>query len=374
MVRRPTTRVTEPKPPTRAAKRIRVLTVDDSEVARRLLAHIIAGQTDLELVGQGVNGRQAVEMAAELRPDVISMDIRMPLLDGYEATRRIMAETPTPIVLVSAHEPREVEGSFKALAAGAVTVLAKPTGPGGAGAQAAAAELVRTLRSVAGLQLVTRRWNPTATTPTPVRPTPQPRAAARVIDLVAIGASTGGPAALGRILHDIPPDFAVPILIVQHIADGFDHGLVKWLNTMTPLTVRLGEDGMRPSPGEVIIAPNGAHMGMSRRQRITLVTDEPIGSHRPAVSYMFTTVAEAYGRRTLGVILTGIGRDGTDGLADLHAAGGRVIAQDEGSCVVYGMPKAAFEAGVTDEVVSLGRIAAVITAAVATGRSGCAPP
>ena len=359
--------MTEPSP--RAAKRIRVLTIDDSVVAQRLLAHIVAGHSDLELVGQGINGKQAIEMASELSPDVITMDIRMPILDGYEATRRIMAETPTPIVLVSAHEPCQVQGSFKALEAGAVTVLAKPTGPGSPAYQAAADELVTTLRAVAGLQLVTRRHSTTAT-PAPVRSAPRPRAGAEVIDLVAIGASTGGPAALGRILHDLPADLAVPILVVQHIADGFDEGLVKWLDTVTSLKVRMGKAGMRPAPGEVIVAPNGVHMGISRWQRITLVADEPIGSHRPAVSYMFQTVAEAYGRRALGVILTGIGRDGTDGLAKLHAAGGRVVAQDETSCVVYGMPKAAFEAGVTDEVVALDKVAGVITTTVAQGRDG----
>jgi two-component system, chemotaxis family, protein-glutamate methylesterase/glutaminase len=363
--------VTAPSPAAGAAKRIRVLTIDDSVVARRVLSHIIAGFPDLELVGQGVNGQEAVDMAAELRPDVITMDIRMPVLDGYEATRRIMTETPTPIVLVSAHEPHEVQGSFKALEAGAVTVLPKPTGPGTPTYQSAATELVTTLRTVAGLRLVTRRKRPSETVPatSPTRSTP-PGAPPQdhTIDLVAIGASTGGPAALGRILREIPSDFPVPILIVQHIADGFDEGLVRWLDTVTPMKVRMGEHDMRLAPGEVIVAPNGVHMGVSSRNRITLVAGEPIGAHRPAVSYMFETVARAFGRRALGAILTGIGRDGTDGLAELHAAGGRVIAQDEASCVVYGMPKAAFEAGVTDQVVPLDRVAGVITAAVAQGR------
>jgi two-component system, chemotaxis family, protein-glutamate methylesterase/glutaminase len=347
-----------------------VLTVDDSAVARRLLAHIVSGHKDLELVGQGVNGQQAVAMAKELRPDVITMDIRMPIMDGYEATRQIMAENPTPIVLVSAHEPHEVQGSFKALEAGAVTVLAKPSGPGSPTYYAAAAELLTTLRAVAGLRLVTRRRaspktsgrHATSTTPAHAGVDEQ------LFELVAIGASTGGPAALGRILHDLPPNLPVPVLIVQHIADGFDEGLVKWLDTVTPLRVVMGEDGMRPAPGEVVVAPNGVHMGVNRRQRLTLVQGEPIGSHRPAVSYLFETVAEAYGRRALGVILTGIGRDGTDGLAKLHAAGGRVIAQDETSCVVYGMPKAAFEAGVTDEVVPLEKIAHTITTTLTQGR------
>ncbi len=348
-----------------------MLTVDDSAVARRLLAQIITGHDDLELVGQGVNGQQAVELAAELRPDVITMDIRMPLLDGYEATRRIMVETPTPIVLVSAHAPSEVQGSFKALEAGAVTVLAKPAGPGSPGHHTAAEDLVSTLRAVAGLRLVTRRRTP-MTTPSPAPRARRPRVDGQTVDLVAIGASTGGPAALGRILRDLPAALAVPIVIVQHIAEGFDKGLVKWLDAVTPLTVLMGEDGMRPAAGQVILAPNGVHMGVSRYRRITLVQGEPIGAHRPAVTYMFQTVAEAYGGRALGVILTGIGRDGTDGLAALHAAGGRVIAQDETSCVVYGMPKAAFQAGVTDEVVSLDKLAATIAAAVAQGR-GASP-
>ena len=187
-----------------------MLTVDDSTVARRLLAHIISGHKDLELVGQGVNGQQAVEMAATLRPDVITMDIRMPIMDGYEATRQIMAENPTPIVLVSAHEPHEVQGSFKALEAGAVTVLAKPSGPGSPTYYAAAAELLTTLRAVAGLRLVTRRR---ATTTPPPTTTPPAAADEQLFELVAIGASTGGPAALGRILHDLPPNLPVPMRI-----------------------------------------------------------------------------------------------------------------------------------------------------------------
>lgn len=357
-------------PPARHAGRpIRVVTVDDSVVARRLLRHIIAAHTDLELVGQGVSGDHAVALAAELRPDVITMDAQMPVLDGYEATRRIMSETPTPIVMVSAHAPQPPHGPFSALDAGAVAVLAKPGAPGSPGYATAAAELVNTLRAVAGLRLVTRRPDETTATSTSTgRSVARHSHRRHTVDLVAIGASTGGPAALGRILRDLPEEFPVPILVVQHIADGFDDGLVKWLDTVTPLTVRLAEDGMRPAAGEVIVAPNGTHMGVTRRLRVALVDEPPIGAHRPAATYLFQTVADAYGPRALALILTGIGRDGADGLVRVQAAGGRVLAQDEASCIVYGMPKAAVEAGVADAVVPLDEIGATIAAAVHRGR------
>jgi len=284
------------------------------------------------------------------------MDIRMPVMDGYEATRRIMAATPTPIVMVSAHEPKELERSFNALEAGAVTVMPKPVGPGSPEHVRQAAELARTLQAMAGLRLVTRRGR------RPARPQPpatSPAAPARV-EVVAIGASTGGPAALGLILRALPADLPVPVVVVQHIAEGFDQGLANWLNSVSPLSVRLAGAGDRLRAGEVLIAPNGVHLGVTRGGRVELASGEPIGSHRPAITYLFRAVTGAYGNRALGVILTGIGRDGTDGLAELKAAGGRVIGQDEATSVVYGMPRAAAEAGLVDEVLPVGEIADAI--------------
>jgi two-component system chemotaxis response regulator CheB len=331
----------------------RVLVVDDSAVARRLLGGILSAHGGFEVVGEATNGEEAVALAARLYPDVVTMDIRMPVMDGYEATRQIMAATPTPIVMVSAHEAGEVERSFNALAAGAVTVMPKPVGPGAPEHGRQAAELTRTLQAMAGLRLVTRRH---AAPARPAAPAPERRARARG-EVVAIGASTGGPAALGQILRALPADFPAPILVVQHIAEGFDEGLANWLNTIAGLTVRLAGDGDPLRGGEVLIAPNGAHLGVTLGRRVELSGAPAIGAHRPAATHMFASVARAYGGRAVGVILTGIGRDGTDGLAALKAAGGRVIGQDEASSVVYGMPRAAAEAGLVDEVLPAADIA-----------------
>lgn len=347
--------VAEEKPKTR------VLIVDDSAVARRLLMRILNAHGGFAVVGEAANGSEGVRMTAELRPDVITMDIRMPVMDGYEATRRIMAESPTPIVMVSAHEQREVERSFNALEAGAVTVLPKPSGVTSPDHPRQAAELTRTLRAMAGLRLVTRRGRRLSPAPPPARARHAGASDAnRTVELVAIGASTGGPAALGRILRDLPADLGVPVLVVQHIADGFDAGLASWLDSVSPLTVRLARPNETVEEGNALIAPNGVHMGVRKDGRIELIDSDPIGAHRPAVTYLFRSVAESFGARAVGVILTGIGRDGTDGLVDLHSAGGHVIGQDESSCVVYGMPRAAAEAGVVDEVVAVADIAAAI--------------
>ena len=339
----------------------RVLIVDDSAVARRLLMRVLNAHGGFTVVGEAVNGSEGVRMTGELRPDVVTMDIRMPVMDGYEATRRIMAECPTPIVMVSAHEQREVERSFNALEAGAVTVLAKPSGVTSPDHPRQAAELTRTLRAMAGLRLVTRRGRRLSPAPPAAKSkAPVNAGARRTIEVVAIGASTGGPAALGRVLRDLPADLAAPVLIVQHIAEGFDTGLASWLDSVAPLSVKIARHNEVAKPGQVLIAPNGVHMGVRSGGRVELIDSDPIGSHRPAVTYLFRSVAKAYGARAVAVILTGIGRDGTDGLLDLHAAGGHVIGQDEASSVVYGMPRAAAEAGVVDEVVGVADVAGAI--------------
>jgi two-component system chemotaxis response regulator CheB len=337
--------------------RTRVLVVDDSAVARRLLVRILGARDGFDVVGEAENGRDAVRLAAELRPDVVTMDIRMPVMDGYEATRRIMAAAPVPIVMVSAHQAGEVARSFGALEAGAVTVLPKPSGPASPDHDRQAEELVRTLAAMAGLRLVTRRSRsaPPATA--------APRSAPARCGVVAIGASTGGPAALARILRGLPADLAAPVLVVQHIADGFDDGLANWLDSVGPLPVRLARDRDRPEPGRVLVAPNGSHMEL-RAGRIALADGPPVGAHRPAATRLFSSVADEGGERALGVILTGIGRDGTDGLVALRRAGGHVIAHDEATCVVYGMPRAAVEAGAVDEVLPVGEVAAAIRRAV----------
>ena len=365
---------------------LRVLVTEDSVVARALLTSIINRDPGLEVVGEARDGEQAVEMAAKLKPDVITMDVHMPKVDGLEATRRIMSETPTPIVVISAIDPKDVRLSFEALDSGALAVLAKPTGPTAPDFSQRAAEIVGTVKTMAGVRVVRRRPKlrpgaaPAATplrasAAAPAAPAGAPPAVVsarpavrRKIDIVAIGSSTGGPDALGKIIGALPGDAPVPIVIVQHITVGFHQGLVDWLNNVTPLRVRLGADGESLAPGDVVIAPGEHQMAVAAGRRLKLTSEGPVGGHRPSATYLFNSVARAYGGSALGVILTGMGDDGADGLVALRNAGGWVIGQDEATCVVYGMPREAALRGAVSEVLPLPEIPGGIVAAWRHGR------
>jgi two-component system, chemotaxis family, protein-glutamate methylesterase/glutaminase len=360
---------------------LRVLVTEDSVVARALLTSIINRDPGLEVVGEARDGEQAVELTAKLKPDVITMDVHMPKMDGLEATRRIMSETPTPIVVISAIDPKDVRLSFEALDSGALAVLAKPTGPTAPDFSQRAGEIVSTVKTMAGVRVVRRRPRlmsagtaaPGASAPAaaaPVRPVAAASrpSARRKIDIVAIGSSTGGPDALGKIVSALPGDAPVPIVIVQHITVGFHQGLVDWLNNVTTLNVRLGGDGEALAPGDVVIAPGEHQMAVAPGGRLKLTDEEPVRGHRPSATHLFHSVARAYGGSALGVILTGMGDDGADGLVAMHNAGSWVIGQDEATCVVYGMPREAALRGAVSEVLPLGDIARAIVAAWRHGR------
>jgi two-component system chemotaxis response regulator CheB len=346
---------------------LRVLVTEDSVVARALLVSIINRDPDLEVVGEARDGEQAVELAAQLRPDVITMDVHMPKLDGLEATRRIMAGTPTPIVVISAIDPKDVRLSFEALDSGALAVLAKPTGPTAPDFATRANEITTTIKTMSGVRVVTRRPK-LAAAPTPAPAAPARTAGRRRVDVVAIGSSTGGPDALGKIVGALPAGAPVPILIVQHITVGFHQGLVDWLNNVTPLKVKLGVEGESVRAGEVVIAPGEHHMTVDSGRRIKLIDEPPVRGHRPSATKLFQSVTKVYGANALGVILTGMGDDGADGLVELKNAGGWVIGQDEATCVVYGMPREAAVRGAVTEVLPLGEIADGIVAAWSHGR------
>jgi two-component system chemotaxis response regulator CheB len=324
---------------------VRVLVADDSELFRDVLSRVIEAEPGFEVVAAAADGNEAARLARTLEPDVITMDLNMPDADGFSGIARIMAETPTPILVLTVH--REEAVGFRALSLGALDILEKPSPASNLDDYGA---LLRSrLRLLAGVKVIRHPRGLRS------RHATLARAAART-DLVAIGASLGGPRALATLLRGLPRGFAAPIVVVQHIADGFTEGLANWLTQESRLEVREARDRDVLRPGLVLLAPTGRHLVVT--QGTARLSDAPpVDSFRPAVTPLLRSAAEAYGPRACGVILTGMGRDGADGLKALRSSGGHTIAQDEGTSAVYGMPRAAIESGAVDQVLPLDDIA-----------------
>jgi two-component system, chemotaxis family, protein-glutamate methylesterase/glutaminase len=326
---------------------IRVLIVDDSQVVRSQLAHILAAEPEIRVIGSVSNGKTALAFLKEQKPDVITMDLLMPEMDGFETTRRIMETTPLPIIVVSAMwDPSAVSMTFKALESGAIAVLAKPPGLGDPKYEEAAAEFIAAVKQMSEVKVI-RRWpkgRPATTVPLAAHPRSVPK-----IEIVALGASTGGPLAIQQFLARLPAVLPLPILVVQHMARGFTRGFADWLNTTSPVPVRLATDCVTPSKGCVYVAPDDLQMGVADG-RITLTDDPPEHHLRPSASYLFRSVAEAYGSAAAGILLTGMGTDGAAELKLIKDAGGVTFAQDKESSVVHGMPGEAIRRGAADHV------------------------
>jgi len=340
---------------------IRVLVVDDSPTARNLLVEILQADPDIEVAGVAGNGREGVEQALALQPDLVTMDIQMPVMNGFEATKEIMIESPTPIVIVSSStRVAEVEVSMKALRAGALTLIRKPPGPGSDGFSSAQHELISKVKALSGLKVVRHRRESIASpavAPTAVSglaPADNPYRA------IAIACSTGGPPALHAVLAPLPANFPAPVFVVQHIAQGFVQGFAKWLDSVTPMRVKLAEDRELSQAGVIYIAPEDVHLGVSGSGRIILSDAAPLGGFRPAADFLFQSVASAFGKHSISAILTGMGCDGASGMYGLHQAGAMTIAQDEKTSVVYGMPRATIEKGAARQVLPLQEIGAAI--------------
>jgi two-component system chemotaxis response regulator CheB len=334
---------------------MRVVVAEDSPTARALLVEILLRDPmGIRVIGEAGNGLAALELTRRLRPDVVTMDLRMPILDGVEAIRRIMIEVPTPVVVVSDRDVLSVETSMNALKAGALAVIEKHPGPAADGFEESCRELLQTVRLMAGVKVIRRFPVHVPFAALPARAA-GPRERFRAI---LIAASTGGPAALQTILGSLKPSaLPVPIFVVQHIAKGFVGGLATWLNSATRLRVKVAGLDELAEPGVVYIAPDDRHLELGGTGLVHLSSGPPVGGFRPSGTTLFASAARAMGRGALGVILTGMGRDGVDGLRELKAAGGRILAQDEASSTVYGMPAAAAEAGLADEILPLEGIA-----------------
>jgi two-component system, chemotaxis family, protein-glutamate methylesterase/glutaminase len=343
---------------------IRVLVVDDSAFVRQALVRMLGGAPDIEVVGTAVDGKDGVEKAAALRPDVVTLDIKMPRMGGLEALRRIMVECPVPVLLLSSLTSEGGEITLRGLELGAVDFVDKSSVQGHMSLQDLAEEVKAKVRALA--RVPRDRVHPAGGVAAETRP-PLPGPHAGGAEVVVIGTSTGGPPALQAIIPKLPPGLSSAVLVVQHMPVGFTRSLADRLHSRSAVPVREAQDGETVAPGVVLIAPAGRHMKVRRRGAVAKVwlDDEPRSAlHRPSVDVLMVSVARAYGPRSLGVVLTGMGSDGVEGLRAIRAIGGRTFAESEESCVIYGMPKAAVEAGVVDRCVPLGRMADEILAAV----------
>nr|CRH05196.1 Chemotaxis response regulator protein-glutamate methylesterase [Candidatus Magnetococcus massalia] len=388
---------------------IRIVIVEDSSVVSMLLKAFIDNEPDMEVVGVAKDGREGVALVTQLRPDLVTMDIRMPVMDGFEATQEIMATVPTPIVVISSSvDDEELQITFNAINAGALSVLEKPHGPGHPQFDQDRRNVVEMVRVMSEVRVVrhnrggpmpTAREDgealPTAFTvdqprSTPVTPSPSqprqtpatpanylhtnpleggvggaiPRKNKTPYEVVAVGASTGGPQALNSIFSQLTDGFPLPILVVQHISPGFVSGLARWLNDNSTLTVKIAEAGETLHPGVIYLSRDGHHLGLSRNLSGRLCIDyqdEPQGLHRPAANELFRSVADVCGPMSIGILLTGMGEDGAPGLLQMKQRLAYTICQEPSTCVVAGMPQSAISRGAAKEVIPLEQIAPRLT-------------
>jgi two-component system chemotaxis response regulator CheB len=337
--------------------KIRVLIVEDSRVVRLFLEHLIARDPRLEVAAAVESAEQALAVLDRVAPDVISMDIRLPGMNGFEATQRIMARRPTPIVVLAASvNTDDLNISMNALRAGALTVLEKPAGAGHSDYEALAERFCTQLAIMSQVKVIRQRINRSLTFQ-PKLPEKMPALTTRPGPFTALGlvASTGGPSALAQLLGGLPRDFPVPVLLVQHITGCFLEGFVSWLGTVSALPVQLMAEGAVAAPGMVYLPPADRHL-LLEGSRLRLSDAAPLCLQRPSGTVLFKSLARSLGRGALGVLLTGMGEDGAEGLSELRRAGGYTIAEDESSAVVYGMPAAAVRLGAVCEQLPLARI------------------
>ncbi|MBI5179665.1 MAG: chemotaxis-specific protein-glutamate methyltransferase CheB [Nitrospinae bacterium] len=336
---------------------VKVLIVDDSATVQDLLKDIFSSDHDLRVVGTASNGLEAVERAKTLQPDIITMDINMPVMNGLEAIERIMANNPRPIMVVTDLDHSKV--AFAALSKGALDVQQKSFLTMGQGADfIAKVKLLAKVKVIRHLQLKKDRGvaavlAPLAPPAPPVAPVP---VAEKQVRAVAIASSTGGPKALSQIFSDLDGGFPVPILVAQHMDDGFIAGLVEWLDGVSSLNVKLAQTGEMLRANTAYFAPAGFHLAVSPTRRVSLVERAREDIFHPSCNRLLQSAGDAYGAGCAGVILTGMGDDGVEGLRRIHERGGMTIAQDEATSSVFGMPNVAINSGCVDRVLPLGDI------------------
>ncbi|MBI2941442.1 MAG: chemotaxis-specific protein-glutamate methyltransferase CheB [Chloroflexi bacterium] len=337
---------------------MRVLVADDSAVARQWLTAILEVDPQIVVVGEARDGAEAVELARRLRPNLITMDVHMPGLDGYGAVQEIMASQPTPILVVTALPLRNGEVAARMLAVGALDVVEKPSFLASSREDFAGErwrrELTTKVRLLSQVRVVTHlagRQRTLARGPQPPIAASNPAAA-----VIGVVASTGGPPALLTILRSLPADFAGALLVVQHIARGFTSGLVEWLRGSSLLEVKLAEVGDALPAGRVLIAPDDRHLCVGNSRQVELDQSPPVMSLRPCGDVLLQSLAERLGPLAIGVVLTGMGEDGARGIRAIRDAGGRTLVQDEATSAIFGMPRAAIATGAVAEVLPIDAI------------------
>lgn len=344
-------------------RKIKVLVVEDSNSVQLLLVHLLNSDPRLQVIGTAANGREALDFLEHQAPDVILMDVDMPKMGGFEATRLIMETRPTPIVICcgSGKAREDTTTNFRVMEVGALALVDKPVSKEQENFDSVAGEMLQTVRLMSEVKVV-RRWPRLRAAAAPRAAANRPHQTAAGIRLIGIGASTGGPPVLQTILGALPRDFAVPILVVQHISPGFLEGMVEWLNQTTGLTVHVAAHEMLPLPGHVYLAPDNFHMMVGKHGRILLRNDEPVNGLRPSVSHLFRSMADVCRADAMGVLLTGMGRDGAIELRHMRDQGAATIVQDRATSVIHGMPGAAIALGAATLILAPDKIAQALIA------------
>ncbi|MGD1717224.1 chemotaxis-specific protein-glutamate methyltransferase CheB [Dapis sp. BLCC M172] len=377
---------------TKKIKVIKVLVVDDSPIALIVLKRIFATSPEIEVIGTAKNGLEALKLIPQLQPDVICTDLHMASMNGLEFTREVMQKYPRPILVISSSVQEDDQHNiFQLLEAGAVDVFPKPETGLTADYGTIQQELINKIKILSGVKVFTRRHRhinrvnqehrqqffvrniQDKLVKSPIVSPPQtipkdPRYSKKIIKILAIGSSTGGPEALKTILHDLPSTFPVPIICVQHISNGFLTGLVNWLANESKLPVKIAISGELPQAGVIYFPPEEHHLELNNWGKFVCSKTPAIGGHRPSITVTFNSVANFYRSSAAGVLLTGMGRDGADGMLAISQVGGLTIAQDEASSIIFGMPKEAIALGAAQYILSINDISSMLLNYIGRGR------
>jgi two-component system chemotaxis response regulator CheB len=346
-------------------RKIRVVIADDSLIARELIKKILETDVHIAVIGVAKNGKEAVEMVSALRPDIVTLDLRMPVMDGFEAIEQIMAFNPTPSLVITATAfEKKKEIVFEALALGALDIVSKPSPEMWGDFSRVGGELIVKIKTLSRVPVITHLKGKEKKLKKIVVPKNINK-----FKIIAIGASTGGPNAILNILGRFSENFPAGIVIVQHIAAGFAEKLVEWLDKKCKISVQLAKQGQKIIPGQALIAPDGAHSIIGENRLIKLIKTSPVNGHRPSIDVLFSSVASVYKADSIGIILTGMGKDGVEGMKKIESLGGKTIAQDEDSCIVFGMPKVTIDNVKVDKVISLDLIPNEIISILSKGNN-----